>query len=86
MLVPARSGPKGASKLTPQVAARIAGLHAAGKTLRQIAAATGVSTFTVCNTLGRVAASRAGELAATDAGAGEDAGQAPAQDLSWATI
>ena len=62
-LVPARRGPKGASKLTPQVAARIAGLDAAGKTLRQIAAATGVSTFTVRNALGRVAASRAGEPA-----------------------
>ncbi len=79
-LVPARRGPKGASKLTPQVAARIAGLDAAGKTLRQIAAATGVSTFTVRNALGRVAASRAGEPAATGAGAGEDAGQAPAQE------
>src|SRR5229473_1968518 len=46
-LVPARRGPKGASKLTPGLAARIAGLDAGGQTLRQIAAATGVSTFTV---------------------------------------
>jgi Transposase protein/Helix-turn-helix domain len=53
-LVPARRGPKGASKLTPGLAARIAGLDAAGKTLRQIAAATGVSTFTVRAALGRV--------------------------------
>ena len=53
-LVPARRGPKGASKLTPGLAARIAGLDAAGRTLRQIAAATGVSTFTVRNALGRV--------------------------------
>ena len=53
-LVPARPGPKGASKLTPQLAARIAGLDAAGATLRQIAAATGVSTFSVRNALGRV--------------------------------
>ena len=53
-LVPARRGPKGASKLTPGLAARIAGLDAAGQTLRQIAAATGVSTFTVRAALGRV--------------------------------
>ena len=54
-LVPSRRGPKGASKLTPQLAARIAGLDAAGATLREIAAATGVSTFSVRNALGRVA-------------------------------
>jgi transposase len=53
-LVPARRGPKGASKLTPGLAARIAELDAAGRTLRQIAAATGVSTFTVRAALGRV--------------------------------
>jgi transposase len=53
-LVPARRGPKGASKLTPGLAARIAGLDADGQTLRQIAAATGVSTFTVRTALGRV--------------------------------
>ena len=58
-LVPARRGPKGASKLTPELAARIAGLDAAGATLREIAAATGVSTFSVRNALGRVAAARA---------------------------
>jgi transposase-like protein len=54
-LVPARRGPKRASKLTPQLAERIAGLDAAGQTLREIAAATGVSTFSVRNALGRVA-------------------------------
>jgi transposase len=53
-LVPARRGPKGASKLTPALAARIVDLDAAGQTLRQIAAATGVSTFTVRSALGRV--------------------------------
>jgi transposase len=53
-LVPARRGPKGASKLTPELVARIAGLDAAGKSLREIAAATGVSTFSVRNALGRV--------------------------------
>ena len=40
-LVPARRGPKGASKLTPRLAARIAELDAAGATLREVAAATG---------------------------------------------
>jgi lambda repressor-like predicted transcriptional regulator len=69
-LVPARRGPKGASKLTPALAARIAGLDAAGQTLRQIAAATGVSTFTVRAALGRV---RPGSQAAPAAGG--DAGQ-----------
>jgi len=54
-LVPARRGPKGASKLTRELAERIAGLDAAGATLREIAAATGVSTFSVRNALGRVA-------------------------------
>jgi transposase-like protein len=53
-LVPSRRGPKGASKLTPQLVERIAGLDAAGATLGEIAAATGVSTFSVRNALGRV--------------------------------
>ena len=39
-LVPSRRGPKGASKLTPQLAARIRELDAAGATLSEIAAAT----------------------------------------------
>ena len=71
-LVPARRGPKGASKLTPQLAARIAELDAAGQTLRQIAAATGVSTFSVRNALGRVAS--AGQPAAAGTAADDDAG------------
>jgi lambda repressor-like predicted transcriptional regulator len=69
-LVPARRGPKGASKLTPALTARIAGLDAAGRTLRQIAAATGVSTFTVRAALGRVRAARQAPAAAGDAGQG----------------
>jgi hypothetical protein len=60
-LVPGRRGPKGASKLTAELAARIGELDAAGQSLRQIAAVTGVSTFTVRNALGRVAAARSGE-------------------------
>jgi transposase-like protein len=78
-LVPARRGPKGASKLTPELAARITALDAAGATLREIAAATGVSTFSVRNALGRVAAGKRPAAAAGDSGgpaAGDgDAGQ-----------
>jgi len=79
-LVPARRGPRGASKLTPELAERIAGLDAAGATLREIAAATGVSTFSVRNALGRVASGGrpAAGAAAGSAGPGagdDDAGQ-----------
>jgi len=74
-LVPARRGPKGASKLTPQLAARIAGLDAAGATLREIAAATGVSTFSVRNALGRVpSAGQHAVAGAAEDSTGEDAG------------
>jgi len=75
-LVPARRGPKGASKLTSRVVERIAGLDAAGATLREIAAAAGVSTFSVRNALGRVAPG--GQHAA--AGAGDSAGLATGDD------
>ena len=70
-LVPARRGPKGASKLTPGVVARIAELDAAGKTLREIAEACGVSTFSVRSALGRVA-SGGRAPAARDRDAGQD--------------
>lgn len=72
-LVPARRGPKGAWKLTAGLAARIAELDAAGKTLRQIAAAVGVSTFSVRNALGRVA-SRGQASAGGDGDAGQGSG------------
>jgi len=65
---PARRDPKGASKLTPQLAARIRELDAAGARLSQIAAAAGVSTFSVRNALGRVAARGQGAAAGTAAG------------------
>jgi hypothetical protein len=73
-LVPARRGPKGASKLIPELVERIAGLDAAGKTLREIAAATGVSTFSVRNALGRVAAGRQLAARAAEDSAGLVAG------------
>jgi transposase len=71
-LVPARRGPKGASKLTTELVERITGLDAAGATLREIAAATGVSTFSVRNALGRVVP---GGRPAAGAGAGDSAGR-----------
>ena len=74
-VVPARRGPKGASKLTPALAARITELDAAGQTLRQIAAATGVSTFTVRNALGRVR-----DRSQPSAARGDDAGRDSAPD------
>ena len=79
-LVPVRRAPKGASKLTPARAARIAGLDAAGQTLRQIAAATGVSTFIVRAALGRVwpggqAPAAGGEVPAAGGDAGQGSGQ-----------
>ena len=84
-LVPARRGPKGASKLTPALAARIMELDAAGRTLRQVAAATGVSAFTVRNALGRVrpggqAPAAAGGDAGQDSGPDQGAGGTAAAD------
>ena len=71
-LVPARRGPKGASKLTPELAERIAGLDAAGATLREIAAATGVSTFSVRNALGRVPSGGQDAAVGVTAGNGDE--------------
>jgi transposase len=73
-LVPARRGPKGASKLTPVLGARITELDAAGQTLRQIAAAAGVSTFTVRNALGWVRDRGQAPAAAGGADAGYHSG------------
>jgi hypothetical protein len=75
-LVPSRPGPKGASKLTGGVVARIVELDAAGKTLREIAGACGVSTFSVRNALGRTRRPAvAGEDDRADAGGGSAGGQ-----------
>ncbi len=73
-LVPARRGPKGASKLTPQLAARIRELDAAGARLGEIAAVTGVSTFSVRNALGRVVPGGRPAAGAAEDSAGLDAG------------
>jgi transposase-like protein len=77
-LVPARRGPKGASKLTAELAARIRDLDAAGARLGEVAAATGVSAFSVRNALGRVPARGQAGTAAGSAGRpadDDDAGQ-----------
>jgi len=58
-LAASRPGPRGASKLTAPVVARIRELDREGKTLAQVAAEVGVSTFSVRNALGRTK-SRAG--------------------------
>ena len=73
-LVPARKGPKGPSKLSPELAERIRELDAAGLTLAQIAAGCGVSAFTVRAALGRVRPRGAGS---PWAGGQEDGPAAP---------
>ncbi len=52
-LVPARKGPRRASKLTAEVVTAIRGLDGQGRTLAGIAAVTGVSVSSVRNALGR---------------------------------
>jgi transposase len=81
-LIPARKGPKGPSRLTPELAARIRELHAGGMSQAAVAAQCGVSDFTVRTALGRVPsrAAAAGQqekegLPAADGGPrGEDHG------------
>jgi len=83
-LVPARKGPRRASKLTSEVVTAIRGPDGQGKTLAQIAAAAGVSVSSVRNALGRNPARSGGaggpaaladgrEETAGQPGAGEDA-------------
>ena len=74
-LLPARRGPKGPSKLTPELTARIRELAAAGKSQAAVAAECEVSTFAVRTALGRVPARRA---AAEDRAGAEPTGQDPA--------
>src|ERR1035441_8033209 len=79
-LVPARKGPRGAWKLTPELAERIRELDARGKKLTVIAAECGVSTFTVRTALGRVPARRAEAPAAGEAPGEEPVGEEPAAE------
>ena len=86
-LVPARKGPGQAWKLTPDVVARARELDAAGKTLAQIAAATGVSVSSVRNALGRgrarpAAGDGTGAAGSAQEQSGTGAGQAGAGDVT----
>ena len=53
-LVPAKTGPKGPSKVTDEVAAQMVSRRAAGETLEQVAQALGVSEFAVRQGLKRL--------------------------------
>jgi Winged helix-turn helix len=76
-LLPARRGPKGPSKLTPELAETIRRLSGEGRSQAAVAAECGVSTFAVRAALGRVLARAA---APADAGMGREpsAGAEPA--------
>src|SRR5680860_1202850 len=71
-LVRVRTGPKGPSKLTETLRARIVELDAAGLTLLKIAAQTAVSTATVRVALGRVRPAAEPALGPAPAGAADD--------------
>jgi transposase len=71
-LAASRPGPKGASKLTAPMVARIRKLDAQGKTLAQVAAEVGVSTFSVRNALGRTKSRASDVESEPDAGSGPD--------------
>src|SRR5487761_149424 len=71
-LVPARKGPRRASKLTPGVAGRIRELDGQGLTQAQIAAGTGVSESSVRNALRPAPAGEPAAVEQPDAGAGEE--------------
>jgi hypothetical protein len=55
-LLPARKGPKGPTKLTPELTGKIRDLDAQGMGLEAIASQCGVSTFAVRTALGRIPA------------------------------
>jgi hypothetical protein len=76
---PGPQGPKQASKLTAEMVARVAGLDAAGARLREIAAATGVSTFSVPNALGRVTPLEGGRAQTAGTAADDAPGEKEAQ-------
>jgi transposase len=77
-LLPERKGPKGPSKLTPQLAEEIRRLAADGLPQRQVAQRCGVSEFTVRAVLGRVPSRR--EAAARLA---QDAGEPEPATCAW---
>ena len=82
-LLPVRRGPKGPSKLTPGLTARIRELGGEGKSQAAIAAECGVSTFAVRTALGRVPA-RPAAAAAPAGGEGAAGREAAGRELAWA--
>ena len=72
-LIPGKRGPKGPSKLTPELTAAIRALSAAGMSQAAVAAQTGVSEFAVRTALGRVKARPV-------AGGGSDEGSSSEQE------
>src|SRR5713101_158909 len=73
-LLPARRGPKGPSKLTPELAGKIRELAGAGKSQAAVAKECGVSAFAVRAALGRVPARPAAAAPAREDTAGREAG------------
>jgi transposase len=67
-LLPGKTGPKGPSKLTSELAARIRDLSEQGLSLAQVASRAGVSTFAVRTALGRVGPTRGAGAEASTAG------------------
>src|SRR5271157_3394825 len=81
-LAAGKRGPKGPSKLTPELTQMIRELAAAGKSQAAIAAAAGVSTFAVRTALGRVPARRPAPDAADGTAGGNTA--AAGGEPAWA--
>src|SRR6266851_5690285 len=79
-LLPARRGPKGPSKLTPELTEKIKTLAAAGKSQAAVAKECGVSAFAVRTALGRVPARPAAAAPAREDTAGREAG---GQEPAW---
>ena len=81
-LAAGKRGPKGPSKLTPELTQLIRELAAARESQAAIAAAAGVSTFAVRTALGRVPARRAAPGAAAD-GAADGNAAAAGGEAAW---
>ena len=81
-LAAGKRGPRGPSKLTPELAGKIRELAAAGNSQAAIAAAAGVSTFAVRAALGRVPARRPAPAAADGTAGGNTA--AAGGEAAWA--
>ena len=81
-LAAGKRGPKGPSKLTPELTQLIGELAAAGKSQAAIAAAAGVSTVAVRTALGRIPARRPAPDAAAD-GTADGNAAAAGEEAAW---